>query len=153
MLIRTAGTVIRAVGGTAHQLVKVHDALGPIGDGIEVHVVAAGTAAGHCHVLLRTALGDVVIECRRIAYTHRDRGGGGPERILRVAEIVTHIVGLQLADPQGHGIDRGTRFVVLDGYKVVAAIDNGHPTVLFAPENRLGRRLGVHSATQFDLIA
>jgi len=99
MLIRTAGSMIRAIGGTSHQLVKVHNALGSIRNGIEVHIITAGTATGHRHILLGTALGNVVIERRRIAYTHRYRRGGGPKGIIRMAEVITDIVGLQLADP------------------------------------------------------
>lgn len=99
MLIRTAGSVIRAIGGTSHQLVKVHNALRSIRDGIEVHIIAAGTATSHRNILRRTAFGNVVIECRRIAYTHRYRRGGGSEGIIRMTEIIAYIVGLQLADP------------------------------------------------------
>lgn len=142
--------MIRAIGSAFHQLVKVHNTLGAIGDGIEVHVVGAGIATGRRDALLVTALRHVAIQIWRITYTHRDGRSRGAEGVFGMTEIITHIVGLQLANAQRHRVHRGD---VRNGGVVVATLRHGHSAIVIPPEDCLGRWFRVHCATQLDLIA
>lgn len=130
--------MIRAIGSAFHQLVKVHNALRAIRNGIEVHVVGAGIAAGGRDALLVAALRDIAIECRRITYTHRNRRRRGAEGVFCMAEIVANIVCLQLANAQRHRVYRGD---IRDGHVVVASLRHRHSAIVIPPEDCLRCRL------------
>lgn len=106
-ILRSAtAPMVGSVGGTLHQLVKVHQALGPIDDRLDVDVERTGTHAGGRHVLGHATLGDVA-GGRRVPDAHRYGSGRRSEGVLGMTEVVSHLLGGKLVDRQGHRVQRG----------------------------------------------
>uniref|UniRef100_A0A1Y1JZZ1 Uncharacterized protein n=1 Tax=Photinus pyralis TaxID=7054 RepID=A0A1Y1JZZ1_PHOPY len=142
------GTISRAL----HQLVKVVDALRLVDHRVDVQIETAGHHAGRRDVLLNATLGHIV-RGRHISNAQSHRLRCDPERILRVAIIVTDIDLSNLLNRQRHRVPILLVAHSINRDIVLPPLNDGGSILATFPKQHLRFGMSVNFALELNRVA